>query len=57
VSPKRGQLLLMGVVGGLALGVALAMIRDRFDTTLKTAADVRRYGQVEVLTVLPERAA
>lgn len=57
VSPKRGQLLLFGLAGGLALGVGAAVARDRFDTTLKTAADVRRYGNVEVLTVLPDRAA
>jgi len=57
VSPKRGQLLLVGLMGGLGFGIAAALLRDRFDTTLKTAADVRRYGKVEVLTVLPERAA
>jgi uncharacterized protein involved in exopolysaccharide biosynthesis len=57
VSPKRGQLLLVGLLGGLGFGVAAALLRDRFDATLKTAADVRRYGKVEVLTVLPERAA
>jgi uncharacterized protein involved in exopolysaccharide biosynthesis len=57
VSPKRRQLLVIGLLGGLAAGVAIAIARDRFDTTLRTAADVRRYGNVEVLAVLPERAA
>jgi uncharacterized protein involved in exopolysaccharide biosynthesis len=57
VSPKRAQILLMGLCGGLALGIGAAVARDRFDTTLKTPADVRRYGNVEVLTVLPDRAA
>ena len=43
------------LVGGLVLGIVAGFSRDYFDRTLKTAADVRRYCKLEVLTVLPER--
>jgi len=56
ISPRPGQLFLMGIAGGLVLGLAAGFARDYLDTTVKTAADVRRFANLDVLTVLPERA-
>jgi len=50
--PLRGRLLLMGLLGGLAVGCAAALARDYFDESIKSAADVERYGKTEVLTVI-----
>lgn len=54
-SPRSDLVLLLALVGGLAIAVAVAFARDRLDPTLKTVSDVRRYGALEVLAVLPER--
>ena len=53
-------LLLLGPIIGntfsaIVMGVGAGFAREYFDTTLKTAADVRRYGQLDVLAVVPER--
>ncbi|WP_433374706.1 Wzz/FepE/Etk N-terminal domain-containing protein [Actinoplanes sp. CA-142083] len=40
---------------GLLLGVALAFVRERFDRRLRSAADVRDRGRVNVLAALDER--
>src|SRR5262249_50395938 len=56
-SPKNGQILAFALIGGLALSIGVGFARDYLDTTLKTAADVRRQANLEVLAVLPERAA
>jgi capsular polysaccharide biosynthesis protein len=43
------------LAGGLLASLGAGFARDHFDTTVKTAADVRRSGDLEVLAVLPER--
>jgi uncharacterized protein involved in exopolysaccharide biosynthesis len=55
VAPNRGRVLGFALLGGLALAVGAAFAVDRLDTTLKRAADVTRYCNLEVLTVLPDR--
>jgi uncharacterized protein involved in exopolysaccharide biosynthesis len=57
VSPKKGAIILFALVGGAAVGVGVAFALDYFDKTVRTAAEVRRYADLEVLAVLPERAA
>jgi uncharacterized protein involved in exopolysaccharide biosynthesis len=56
VSPKRGRILAVGLFGGLMFGLACGFLIDRFDSTVKSASDVRRWGNLEVLAVLRERA-
>jgi len=56
VSPKKGRILAFALIGGLALSIGVGFTREYFDTTLKTAAEVRRHANLEVLAVLPERA-
>ena len=51
----RSERMRFVLLGGLILGIVAGFSRDYFDRTLKTAADVRRYCKLEVLTVLPER--
>jgi succinoglycan biosynthesis transport protein ExoP len=57
VSPNRGRLMLLALAGGLVVALGIGFARDQFNTTVKTAAEARRYGKVEVLATLPERAA
>ena len=56
MSPKKGRILAFALIGGLALSIGVGFAREYFDTTLKTAAEVRRHANLEVLAVLPERA-
>lgn len=55
VAPRKGRILVFALLGGLVVAVGAGIARDHFDATLKTAADVRRYAGLEVLTVLPDR--
>jgi uncharacterized protein involved in exopolysaccharide biosynthesis len=56
VSPNKGQILFFALVGGLAVSVGCGFARDQLDTSVKTAGDVRRCGNLEVLAVLSDRA-
>lgn len=51
VAPRKSRILGFALVGGFAMALAFAILRDRLDTTVKSASDIRKYG-VEVLTVL-----
>jgi uncharacterized protein involved in exopolysaccharide biosynthesis len=57
VSPKKGRILFFAIVGGLAVGVGAAFLRDYFNRTVRTSAEVRRIAELEVLAALPDRAA
>jgi polysaccharide chain length determinant protein (PEP-CTERM system associated) len=58
-SPKRLRLLLMGLVGGLAVGGVLAFGRDYLDRTIRDARAVQDEFNVPVLAEIPriDRAA
>jgi uncharacterized protein involved in exopolysaccharide biosynthesis len=56
VAPRKGPILIFSLVGGLLLALGVGLLRDYFDTTLKSAADVRRYADVEALVVLSDRS-
>jgi polysaccharide chain length determinant protein (PEP-CTERM system associated) len=52
-SPNRTRYNLMGLLGGLALGLALAALLEYRDTTLKTDDDVVTSLALPVLAVIP----
>ncbi|SDH20883.1 Capsular polysaccharide biosynthesis protein [Sinosporangium album] len=56
-SPNLPVSLGSGLMIGLLVGAGAALVRDRTDTRLRTAADVERLTSVPVLAVLPERGA
>jgi len=56
VTPRAPRVVMLGLAGGLVLGFGAAVVRDRFDQSIRTAGDVRRWSSLEVLAVLPERA-
>jgi succinoglycan biosynthesis transport protein ExoP len=56
VAPKKGEIILFALVGGLFLSVGLGLARDHFDTTIQSSADVRRYANLETLVSLPDRS-
>ncbi|WP_430296317.1 polysaccharide biosynthesis tyrosine autokinase [Sinomonas sp. B1-1] len=53
VSPNIRLTLGVGVVGGLLLGFAYAMVRNHVDRRIRTAAEVERQFSVPVLGTLP----
>lgn len=56
VAPKKGQIIAFALLGGLILSLGLGLARDHLDTTVRSGADVRRYANLDTLTVLPERS-
>lgn len=56
IAPKKGQILVFALFGGLILSLGLGLARDHFDTTIKSTADVRRYANLDTLVVLPDRS-
>ncbi|GAA0795923.1 tyrosine-protein kinase domain-containing protein [Spirilliplanes yamanashiensis] len=56
-SPNPTLNLATGVMAGLLLGLALALLRERLDRRIRTVADVRQRGRVPVLAALDERTA
>jgi uncharacterized protein involved in exopolysaccharide biosynthesis len=55
IAPRKGRILAFALVGGLAVALGAGVARDHFDSTLKTANDVRRYAGMDVLALLPDR--
>lgn len=55
VAPRKGRILAFALLGGLLVAVGVGVARDQFNSTVKSAADVRRYAGLDVLTALPER--
>jgi uncharacterized protein involved in exopolysaccharide biosynthesis len=53
VKPRKLWNLLLSVVAGLALGIAVAVAIDYFDTTVKTPDDVERYLGLPVIGIVP----
>lgn len=49
VKPNRLLILFMGLIGGLFMGVAIALVVDFFDHTIKTPEDIERWLEVPVL--------
>src|SRR5262245_11633212 len=56
VAPKRGEIIMFALIGGLLLSLGLGLARDHFDATLKSSADVRRYSNLDTLLTLPDRS-
>jgi len=55
VSPRAGRILFFALVGGLAVSVGVGLGCDQLDGTVKSAENVRRRANLEVLAVLPEQ--
>lgn len=55
VRPQPLLYVLVAAVLGLALGIALAFLRDQLDRRLRTAADVERQFDIPVLARIPVR--
>jgi polysaccharide chain length determinant protein (PEP-CTERM system associated) len=53
VSPNRPQLNMLGVLGGLALGLAFVALAEYRDTTIKTDDDVLMSLSLPVLAMIP----
>ena len=56
-SPNPALNLATGVMAGLLLGLALALLRERLDRRIRTVADVRQRGKVQVLAAFDERTS
>jgi len=53
VKPKRGLILLGGLLIGLILGIIQALVRHYFDNTLKKSEDIERLSRVTLYGTLP----
>lgn len=52
--PVPLQIGLMGIAGGLGLGVALAFIREKLDSSIRKPEEVERITSVRVLASIPD---
>jgi polysaccharide biosynthesis transport protein len=53
VAPHRVRILAMGLLAGLALGVACAFLVEQADTTFRDIDEVQRFTGLQVLTAIP----
>jgi capsular exopolysaccharide synthesis family protein len=53
VWPRKRQIALVGLLGGLLLGAGFVLLRDALDNTLKDADDVERHLHLELLASIP----
>jgi succinoglycan biosynthesis transport protein ExoP len=51
--PRKRQIALVGLLGGLLLGAGWVLLRDALDNTLKDADDVERHLHLELLAAIP----
>ena len=55
VSPNFALKVTLSVVAGLFFGIVLAFFVEYLDTTIKTAEDVERYLQANVIGIVPQK--
>ena len=55
VAPRKGRILTFALLGGLMAALGAGFAWDKFDNTIKSAADVQGYAGLDVLAVLPDR--
>ncbi|MFN0123400.1 MAG: GumC family protein [Blastocatellia bacterium] len=53
IGPHRFRTILISLFLSLCVGAALALAREFFDNTIRTAEDVQRYVQIPLLAVIP----
>jgi polysaccharide chain length determinant protein (PEP-CTERM system associated) len=53
VQPNRLMIVLMGLVGGLAGGIGLALVWDSLDSSFRRSEEIRAYVNVPLLAALP----
>jgi len=53
VRPRVSLNLLLGALLGLSLGAAAALVADYFDKSVKSADDIKRAGDLDVLAMFP----
>ncbi|HSD65159.1 MAG TPA: polysaccharide biosynthesis tyrosine autokinase, partial [Vicinamibacteria bacterium] len=53
VWPRKRQIALVALLGGLLLGAGWVLLRDALDNTLKDADDVERHLHLELLAAIP----
>jgi succinoglycan biosynthesis transport protein ExoP len=56
VWPRKRQIALVGLLGGLLLGAGFVLLRDALDNTLKDADDIERHLHLELLATIPRYA-
>lgn len=54
VSPNKKKNTMIGALGGLVLAAAIVILKELFNTTLKTEADVKSVLDVPLLGVIPK---
>lgn len=52
-SPRLAMNLLLGLMGGLSLGIGLALLREQLDPGIRGRAEVERETGLSVLTIVP----
>ncbi len=57
VRPKKKQNIAMGLLGGLALGMALALMAEALDSSVKSTEDVERLISAPTLAVIPQASS
>ncbi|PYV10932.1 MAG: hypothetical protein DMG23_05875 [Acidobacteria bacterium] len=57
IRPKKTQNIAMGLLGGLALGVMLALFADVLDNSVKSVEDIERLTGMPTLAVIPLAAS
>ena len=55
-APKKIQMLLFAVLGGLVLSFGVGMARDQLDRTVRSSADVRRAAGLDTLAVVNQQS-
>jgi capsular exopolysaccharide synthesis family protein len=53
VRPQKVRIALMALAAGLVLGVALVLVRDFFDNTIKDPEEIERYLHLDLLAAVP----
>lgn len=56
-SPNRERTILLGLLFGLAGGIGLAWLLERFDDSIRTIDDVNQFTQLPALAVIPDIAS
>lgn len=56
VAPKKNQIMMVGLVGGLLIGCVLAFVIESIDDRLRTSEEVEKASQLPSLAAIPHMA-